>query len=468
MENLQHLLQGISLEISNPCNEHCLHCYRHCLNKKSGFLTKEQASTVLSQAKILGAKNVTVTGGESLLNPDWKDILNISNEMGFRLFFYTNGILLNEMNAEFLASAKNLVEIQISLYAMDENIHDSITGVKGSCSKTKNAINLLRERNIPLFISCPVMKENKTAVFDVMRWCDDNNIKSCADIFIFGESDYTGNNLKHRLSLEDLQDFFDETMKANARLSYVWGKGYGNQNLSEIEFYGEAGHSLLVSGDGTVYPAIGWYEPLGNIATDSLKGIFENHPLLKELRTIHASDIAECKNCKYSDFCDFCFSPHITANNGELRKLDKDYCKFVKIRKEFAFVRDLINYLQSVIGKSVVKTEKTNIYSIEDIGEFKIETNTNDFNYSICSSKNSNNGFSFEVDEVETDVVTITPVDKTTLKRNSTYVIVRKSDSNNFIFYGSDGKKIAEEKLFAELENNYNEYNNALKKLKNK
>ena len=332
----------IELEISNPCNERCVHCYRTCEGTKRGFLSAEQARSVLEQAKILGATSVTITGGESLLNSEWREIVQAADEAGFRISFFSNGSLMKESDADFLTTIKNLKEVQFSLYALDESVHDSITGFRGSCAGTKNAIQLIRERNLPLFVSCPVMKENKTAVLDVMRWCDDNGIASCADIFIFGDSDYSGKNLSHRLSWNEIQEFFDETMKDDGRLSYVWGRGHGKRDLHEIEFYGGAAHSLCVSGDGTIYPAIGWYEPLGNIATARLADVFCNHPFLQKLRTIHASDIAECANCDCADFCTFCFSPHITANHGELFKLDGEYCKFVHLRKQLAAQRDEI------------------------------------------------------------------------------------------------------------------------------
>lgn len=333
-------MTNIDLEISNPCNERCVHCYRVCEGTKRGFLSATQARSILEQAKALSAKATTITGGESLLNPEWKEIVRIADELGFCISFFSNGSLMKEADADFLSTVKNLKEVQFSLYALDEVIHDSITGLKGSCKGTKNAIKLLRERNVPIFVSCPTMLENKTAVLDVMRWCDDEGIPSCADIFIFGDSAYTGKNLAHRLSWDDLHDFYEETMKDNGKLSYVWGNGFGERNLSEIEFYGGAAHSLCVAGDGTIYPSIGWYEPLGNIEKDKISDVFQNHPLLNELRKIHAFDIAECKECKCADFCDFCFSPHITANHGELGKVDAEYCKFVALRKRLASERN--------------------------------------------------------------------------------------------------------------------------------
>lgn len=335
-------MTDLELEISNPCNEKCIHCYRTCKNTKKGFLSARQAESVFSQAKALGASRVTITGGEMLLNSEWKDIVRIADSLDFRISLFSNGTRLTEKDADFIRGIQGVKNIQISLYALDETVHDLIAGVKGACVRTKNAISILRNRNLPLFVSCPVMKENRFAVLDVMKWCDDNEIQSCADVFIFGASDYSGRNLEHRLDRNDLYAFFDETMKDNGRLSYVWGKKYEHKDLTKIKFYGNAVSSLCISGDGQIYPSIGWYEPLGNIDNDSLEKIYKNHPLLRKIRSIAAADIKECLNCSVADYCEFCPIPHLTANKGELFKLDTNFCDYVRLRELFVQKRDSI------------------------------------------------------------------------------------------------------------------------------
>lgn len=330
----------IELEISNPCNEKCLHCYRVCRSTKKGFLSARQAQSVLEQAKALGARHATMTGGEILLNPQWREIARTADGMGFRVSLFTNGSLMTEDDADFIGTLSHLKEVQLSLYALEPQVHDAITGLAGSCERTIAAVNMLRGRGIPIFVSCPSMQENKAVIADVMRWCDDSGIPSCTDIYIFGSSDYSRSNLPHRLTYDDLRKFYETTMRDGARLSYVWGKGHGGRDLSQIQFYGGACSSLCVSGDGTICPMIGWYEPLGNIGRDSLADVFHNNPLLKKIRAIHASDFAECVSCGHSDFCDFCCMTHLAANGGQLGKLDRDYCESVRLRKELARMRD--------------------------------------------------------------------------------------------------------------------------------
>ena len=84
----------IELEISNPCNERCLHCYRVCAGTRRGFLSEKQARSVLSQARELGAASVTITGDEALLNPEWRGIVAAADGIGFHTSLFTNGTLM--------------------------------------------------------------------------------------------------------------------------------------------------------------------------------------------------------------------------------------------------------------------------------------------------------------------------------------------------------------------------------------
>lgn len=130
-------------------------------------------------------------------------------------------------------------------------------------------------------------------------------------------------------------------MEEKGRLSYVWGESK-KRGLSKIDFYGGATSSLLVSGDGNIYPMIGYYQKLGNIKTDSIKEVFYNHPLLKKIRGIKVADFAECCKCRAVDFCTFCPSAHLSSNNYELMKLDKKTYDFTRLKKKFAQKRNTI------------------------------------------------------------------------------------------------------------------------------
>lgn len=340
------IMTNLELEISNPCNERCVHCYRICGHTVHGFLSQQDVVHILEEVSLLmnaQCKEILITGGESLLNPEWQEIVAICVQKGFRVTLFTNGTLLDERAANFLAqfTRAQLKEVQFSLYALEGTIHDSITKMKGSHKKTMRAIELLRERQVPVFIACPAMQENKESFPNLMRWADTEGIPSCVDLFIFGTSDYTAQNLSHRLSMDDLEVFFTHTLENDGQLAYIWGSK-APVNPVTTRFYGGACSSLCISGDGTIYPMIGWYTPLGSIRQDSIRDIFLHHPLLKKIRSIMINDIPECKQCDLLSYCSFCPTAHLTAHNGELYKVDANFCTYIRLKKNCIERRDKI------------------------------------------------------------------------------------------------------------------------------
>lgn len=338
-------LRILDLEISNPCNEHCVHCYRTCEQTKQGFLSLNDVQKIFDDIKIIREEkiNVLLTGGEALLNKDWQKIMGYSIEQNARVSLFTNGSLISEDDIQFLSGFNgnpNFKEVQISLYSLKSEIHDAITGLNGSCKKTLKAIDALKSAGINVFISCPVMKQNFPTIADLMRYMDNAGINSCADLFIFPNSDYKAKNLVQRLSLDDLETFYAESSKNNFELGYVWGQERRQKNIFEQLFYGAAANGILVSGNGDIYPMIGWYEKIGNIYEDSIKDVFLNHPLLDRCRQIKIGDFAKCRKCNDIGYCSFCPTTHLTANHGKLGKLNKDYCEFVRFVKKMAERRD--------------------------------------------------------------------------------------------------------------------------------
>ena len=363
MTRIEHLT-SLSFEISNPCNERCVHCYRVCDSTKQGFLSIDDIQLAFKQIENIRSDKlqVTITGGEALLNRDWKEILSFIQNKRCSFSLFSNGTLLSDTDADFIESlvGKGLKEVQLSIYALDPVIHDNVTNLKGSCIKTLQALQKLRMRNVPVSISCPATQVNKNNLADIMRWADKEKIPSCVDLFIFGTSDYSKRNFSQRLNVDDLERFYEETMQNNGELAYVWGYNRQKPKPSESLFYGAAANGLCISGDGSIYPMIGWYEKMGNIHQDSIEDIYTNHPILQQCRKIKVSNFSECIKCDAYGYCSLCPLPHLAANHGNLLKLDKSYCDYVHKTKELAERRDKIMEELAKDKKDVVKSLSDN------------------------------------------------------------------------------------------------------------
>lgn len=95
----------------------------------------------------MGVLNVSLTGGEIFLREDLFDIIEYARNLYMRVFLLSNATLLNEQIAARLADL-SIANFSTSIYSLDENVHDNITGKKGSLKSTLKNIQLLKEYNI--------------------------------------------------------------------------------------------------------------------------------------------------------------------------------------------------------------------------------------------------------------------------------------------------------------------------------
>ena len=151
-------IHSCQIETTNRCNERCIHCYiPHEL--KNVVLPYEVIENVLQQLHDLGVMGLTLSGGEFFTHPDAEKILRKARELDFSFYVLSNITLITPHMIGVLKEV-NPSYVQTSLYSVYPEEHDHITQLKGSCEKTKAAIDALIASNIPVQISCPVLKTN--------------------------------------------------------------------------------------------------------------------------------------------------------------------------------------------------------------------------------------------------------------------------------------------------------------------
>lgn len=136
-------LTHIHIDISGRCNEKCIHCYIP-IDYKHGIMSKELFEDILLQCVDMHVINITISGGEPMLNPHLKDFLQLCKKYNFSVNLLSN---LTQLSDEMIDIFEEnpLLSIQTSLYATVDEVHDSITQSKGSCLKTLSSINKLSQ-----------------------------------------------------------------------------------------------------------------------------------------------------------------------------------------------------------------------------------------------------------------------------------------------------------------------------------
>ena len=317
-------LRSVHIEIANKCNERCVHCYiPHEL--KTETIDANLFYKILNEAKKLNVINVTLSGGEPLLHKDILGFLKKCKELDMSVNILTNLTLLTD---EIINEIKSnpLISVQTSIYSMDSNIHDSITKMKGSFKKTKNALLKLKKFGVPIQISCPIMKQNKDTFIDVVKWGNENGILVLTDYVIFAAYDHSNCNLTNRLSLEEVGSAIDKQMTVNYARELC-------ATATEKESLGPndpvcsiCRYNFCVSAEGDVFPCVGWQSNvIGNLNVQSMKEIWKESQEIKRLRHVQRAHFPKCISCKDRGYCTICMMGN-SNENGDAFKVNDFHC----------------------------------------------------------------------------------------------------------------------------------------------
>lgn len=324
---VEHRLTRLHLSISSACNERCIHCYfpDHI---KEETMSKALFLKIIEQCKELNVLNITISGGEPLLNPNLAFFLGLCRDNNFSVNILSNLILLNEgILNEFKLTP--LLCVQTSLYSLDENVHDSITGIKGSCARTKMAIEKLYDLNIPLQINCPIMKQNINSYREVLNWAKALNIEASADYMLFGCFDGSRKNLQCRLDLTEIESLLIEGRSEN--ISYDKNETSDGTSICPVCY-----SSLCISPLGQVYPCEGWQSyTLGDINNSSIREIWENSSDVLSLRNLTIKDFPKCLNCTDREYCSICLIRNVNESNTlDPKDINPYFCSVAKLKRQ--------------------------------------------------------------------------------------------------------------------------------------
>ena len=318
-------ITDITIEITNLCNERCVHCYIPNGMKDHGkSMTVSDVKRLIDEFAEIHGKSITFTGGEVFLHKSFSEILDYAQYKGLQISIYTNLITLNNKHVQKLKTL-NISVIQTSLYGISEEIHDSITRVKGSCSRTKQSIECLLEHGIPVRIACPVLCENRKELVNVVKYAREKSIPIDVDFNITPRLDRSDDNLEHRMTINELEECINELMKYDKEYTLQLLHRHKNtydSNFNLIEHLNTpicpAGfHGLYVTpaGNVTTCPNLQGMS-VDSISNHSLKEIWYDNSKLQNIRTTLEGAFPQCIRCEARDFCSRCFARNYTETGS--------------------------------------------------------------------------------------------------------------------------------------------------------
>ena len=333
-------LKSIQFELTSRCNERCIHCYIPNSKKDKGQdMNFDFFRDIIDQFADMGGIHVSLSGGEVFRHKDIISIIQYCRKKDMEICILSNLVSLKDYHIPLIKAA-NISYLQTSLYSLSPSIHDSITTVIGSQVKTKQNLEKLIAADIPVQISCPLMKANKDCYYDVLKYAQSLQVKAYSDYILMGRADLCTDNLSNRLSLEETEkvirsiiendpDYSRWISEKRSYLDAVDKNQYAKQALCGVGL-----NNICISANGDLYPCPGWQSMIvGNTSNDSLANIWENSPELKKLRKVTHADFPQCVECKARKYCTMCLERNSNENGGNMYKVGEHYCEVAFLMK---------------------------------------------------------------------------------------------------------------------------------------
>jgi len=314
----------VSIEVTRRCPLECLHCYNNLpmndMEARRRELTKEEHFRVLDELVEMGCFWILYTGGEIFARKDFLEIYTYAKKKGFLITLFTNGTIITEQIADYLAEWPPFA-IEITLYGRTRETYEALTMIPGSYDRCLRGIRLLKERGLPLKLKTVATSINKHEVMAMRRFAEEElGVEFKMDGQINPRIDCSQSPLAVRLTPEEVVALDMAAPKGRSEYQRLAKHDLENPpNLSRID-------TVYHCGGGMTGFALNAYGEMGicvisqqetfTVREAGVRQVWEN--ALLRMRSQKRTKLTKCVQCRIQSLCGMC------PANGEMESGDRE------------------------------------------------------------------------------------------------------------------------------------------------
>lgn len=319
----QRIPLQVSIEVTRRCPLECLHCYNNLamddVDARRRELSKEEHFRILDELVEMGCFWLLYTGGEIFARKDFLEIYTYAKKKGFLVTLFTNGTIINERIADYLAVCPPFA-IEITLYGRTRETYEALTAIAGSYDRCLRGIRLLKERGLPLKLKTVATSVNKHEVVAMRQFAEEElGVEFKIDGQINPRIDCSQSPLAVRLVPEEVVALDMSTAKAVNEYRKLAEKDLQNppnlQNDS-VYFCGGGMNSFAINAYGEMGICVISQQETFSVQNHGLKTVWETS--LAELRERKRTRLTKCAQCRIQSLCGMC------PANGEMENGDRE------------------------------------------------------------------------------------------------------------------------------------------------
>ena len=297
------------IALTYRCQNRCDFCYAGSPRRgdKKAEMTTEQVKKVIDriydEAKV---PTVSLTGGEPTLRKDLLEIIGYAIEKGMRVNLITNGIRSADIGFVRRLADTGLHSAQVSIEGATAELHEAITGYRGSFARTLSGLHNLKAAGIHTHTNTTMCEKNRDRLLELVDFLADQGMKRMSMNMVIRTGGAVG---EKGIGYEELPSLLPPVKQRAAErgIQFVWYSpapycvfnpvlhGLGGQSCAAADGL------LSIAPDGQVLPCSSFDRGFGNLVTEDFSAIWNR----RVARYWRAKEFLppDCRDCDSKDIC---------------------------------------------------------------------------------------------------------------------------------------------------------------------
>lgn len=311
----------VELHFTNGCNLFCSHCAYDSGKKMNQELEPELWFYIFDQLEELQVQQLIISGGESLLYHDAKNLLTYLTSKKMRVNLFTNATLIDDETGRILSHWN--FSTTISLDGADAKTHNMLRGC--DCfNKTVKGLEYMSRHKAKFYISTTIHKKNMHQIEQITNFASKLGAQGISFILIdpVGRAKEKNTLLLDRLDREKIR-YIIEKIKINGNnnipiiysdssktefddITYI--KRHQSIKRTYEEIYCPGGTTrIAIRSDGKVFPCVYAFKDdefcMGTVKTKTIQEIWESDKWNLFRGGININQLTVCNNCDIKEKC---------------------------------------------------------------------------------------------------------------------------------------------------------------------